>query len=192
MQSFFSRGRGIFLLVTLLISIGAGYSLMNDQPANEEQTVTPTLDLIEPYHFSFWESYALCEEYNLGCKPVSLAMEMPAEFLQMNIENLRELYPQPAWLVLEDGKEVSITHLLDGLCAEHKKIMHLGVNQSGEYLTICYGPAKVSSLGGVYLVSDIPLLSLTAEEQDKVLHGAYESSSYEELQGILDSFSESY
>lgn len=128
MQSFFSRGRGIFLLATLLISIGAGYSLMNDQPANEEQTVTPTLDLIEPYHFSFWESYALCEEYNLGCKPVSLAMEMPAEFLQMNIENLRELYPQPAWLVLEDGKEVSITHLLDGLCAEHKKIMHLGVN----------------------------------------------------------------
>lgn len=96
MQSFFSRGRGIFLLATLLISIGAGYSLMNDQPANEEQTVTPTLDLIEPYHFSFWESYALCEEYNLGCKPVSLAMEMPAEFLQMNIENLRELYPQPA------------------------------------------------------------------------------------------------
>lgn len=70
--------------------------------------------------------------------------------------------------------------------------MHLGVNQSGEYLTICYGPAKVSSLGGVYLVSDIPLISLTAEEQDKVLHGAYESSSYEELQGILDSFSESY
>ena len=117
-------------------------------------------------------------------------MQMPNDFLQLNLNDIRTLYPSPQWLIIEDGKNISLTHLLDGLCPEHKKIMHLGVNQSGEYLTVCYGPSKVSSLGGVYLVSDIPLISLSTEEQDKLLHGYYESSNYEELQGILDSFSE--
>lgn len=182
-------GWGLVFLSLLGCSGLIGYEMMNDEPLKEPE-IAQTANLIEPYQFSFWESYALCEEYNLGCKPTKLATQMPADFLRLNLEDIRALYPSPQWLIIEDGKNVSITHLLDGLCAEHKKIMHLGVNESGEYLTICYGPSKVSSLGGVYLVSDIPLVGLSAEEQDKVLHGAYESSSYEELQGILDSFSE--
>lgn len=182
-------GRIFILLTVFLGSCFLGYEMLHDEESLRPE-IMQTADLIEPYQFDFWESYALCEEYNLGCAPVRLAMQMPNDFLQLNLNDIRTLYPSPQWLIIEDGKNISLTHLLDGLCPEHKKIMHLGVNQSGEYLTVCYGPSKVSSLGGVYLVSDIPLISLSAEEQDKLLHGYYESSNYEELQGILDSFSE--
>lgn len=184
----------IFTPTIILVATFAGASIIGYQLMTDDFSTNPpveqTANLIEPYHFSFFESYALCEEYNLGCKPTVLNIEPTAELAMLSLDDIRTLYPSPQWLVIADESEVSITHLLDGLCAEHKKTLHLGVNQSGEYITICYGPSEISSQGGVYLISDVKLSNLTTQEQDKILHGYYESTNYEELQGILDSFSE--
>lgn len=181
----------IILLATFAGASIIGYQLMTDD-FSTEPPLEQAANIIEPYQLTFLESYALCEEYNLGCTPTALPIEPTAELALLSLDDIRALYPSPQWLVIANKQEITITHLLDGLCAEHKKTLHLGVNQSGEYLTICYGPSEISSQGGVYLISDVKLSNLSATEQDKILHGYYESNNYEELQGILDSFSEGY
>lgn len=181
----------IILLSTFVGASIIGYQLMTDD-FSTEPTIEQVANIIEPYHFTFFESYALCEEYNLGCQPTTLNIEPVAELALLSLDDIRTLYPSPQWLVIADEQEISITHLLDGLCNEHKKTLHLGVNQNGEYLTICYGPSAISSQGGIYLISDVKLSNLPIDEQNKIIRGYYESNDYEELQCILDSFSESY
>ena len=170
-----------------------GYTLNSTDEEPEltsEKDITDVASIIDPYNITFLERYALCDEYNLNCTAVQYDFT-PAEDLQkLNEDEINSLFPSPEWSVFLDEKDLTITHLLEGLCPEHKKIMHLGLNQSGEYITICYGPSEISSLGGVYLVSDIPFAALNSEQQEEILRGSYESQNLEELQGILDSFSE--
>ena len=192
------KNRSIFLWLCLaaFFFIGStflGYAINSAEEEPEltsKKDITDVASIIEPYNITFLERYALCDEYNLNCSATSYDFTPTEDLQKLNEEEIRTLFPSPEWSVFLDNKDLTITHLLEGLCPEHKKIMHLGLNQSGEYITICYGPSEISSLGGVYLVSDIPFAALNSEQQEQILRGSYESQNLEELQGILDSFSE--
>ena len=193
------KNRSIFLWLCLaaFFFIGSsflGYAINSADEEEPELTskkdVTDVTSMIEPYNIVFLERYALCDEYNLNCKANGYDYDSIEDLQNLSEEEIRALFPAPDWSVFLDDRDLTITHLLEGLCPEHKKTMHLGLNQSGEYVTICYGPSEISSLGGVYLVSDIPFAALNDEQKDKIIHGSYESQNLEELQGILDSLGE--
>ena len=180
------------VLVVLGVFYG-GYFWM--QGADLTENVLPSeveqAGVFEPaYQVQFLETYALCDEYNLGCKAQEIAGG--EELNGLSLEAIKAKYPADTWRVTLKGSALTICKLKAGLCADHKKIYHLGLNSSGEYLTICYGPAKVGSNGGVCLSTDIPLLNLDITQREKVLKGYYEANDLEQLQGILDSFSENF
>ena len=190
------RSTFLWLVLAALFFVGStflGYALNSSDEEPEltsEKNITDVTSIIEPYNIVFLERYALCHEYNLNCTATSYDYTPLEDLQKLSEDEIQALYPAPQWSVFLDDKDLTITHLLEGLCPEHKKTMHLGLNQSGEYITICYGPSEISSLGGVYLVSDIPFSALNDEQKEQILRGSYESQNLEELQGILDSFSE--
>ena len=160
---------------------------MNEKPplVYEEQAVSGEV----PRKVTIEEVYALCEEYQLGCEAKKLSV--PDGVKEMSMAEIRTRYGEE-WEIEEEGSEVVIRKRLPGLCEAHKGFYHLGVNSSGEYLTLCYGPAVVGSNGGVVVMTDILLSELEEGEREKVLEGYYESTSLDEMQGILDGFCEEY
>ena len=183
--------RLISVMFVLAVAFG-GYRWMTavDERISlqEQQIKEANAQVATAYQGRFREIYHLCDEYNLGCAPIPL--ELNDNLSRLTLAEIKRVYPQPDWRIEEQGTLLTIYKINKGLCQYHREIYHIGVNSGGEFLTVCYGPAIIGSNGGIFLSTDIPLANLEIEQQQKILRGEYQTNSIEELQGLLDGFSE--
>lgn len=171
----------------LLTEIDAGhYNLSEKQIA--AANVTPQ----KPRTFVWKQQYTLCTLYHLDCsaEPMPVEESVEAQIKTFTFEELAEVYPLPEWKLQEVDNEITITHNLDGLCETHRNIYHLGSNETGQYIAVYYGPSDVGSAAGAFLVTDVLLSRLSAEQIAALYDGDYEYRSQDDLIAMLDNFSE--
>lgn len=158
----------------------------------QEQWTAASMDPAAPKKFVWLEQYTVCALYELDCEPEQIEGDAGAEkeIADLELAEIAARYPLPDWSVASDDQTVTMTKNLPGMCSNHKQIYHLGVNESGEYLTVFYGPAQVGAAGGAYLITDTSWSKLSQEEREKILAGSYQFQEQEDLIAILDSFSE--
>ncbi len=158
-----------------------------------EKTVTADAEPEKPRSFQWQERSALCQQYELDCKAVPLPGDTATEAMLMNL-SLGELvtrYPIPDWTITEDADNVvTICRNVRGLCEEHQRVYHFGINESGQYLAVYFGPGIIGSDGGAFLVTDVRVENLSPEQRMEVEAGLYEFHSQDELIAMLDNFSE--
>ena len=137
----------------------------------------------------FQEGFEVCVAHQLDClQPLEAPEDI--DLSQEKLADIKKRYPEPQWLVSQEKQTITIIKLQAGLCPVHRQIAHLGVNASGEYLTIYNGPTEVAEEGGVRQVTDIAVSTLPEDVQQKLREGSMEIHSEEELIGILDGLSE--
>ena len=59
----------------------------------------------------------------------------------VTLDQMKVKYSEPDWRITESEEIVQFTKMLPGVCQVHKETVHLGVNETGEYLAIYYGPS---------------------------------------------------
>ena len=143
--------------------------------------------------FQWQEQSALCKQYELDCEPVSLPGDAATEAMLMDL-SLSELvtrYPVPDWTITENAEHVvTICRNVRGLCEQHQHVYHFGINESGQYLAVYFGPSIIGSDGGAFLVTDVLVKNLSDEQRLELENGEYEFHSQDELIAMLDNFSE--
>lgn len=192
----------IALFLVFIFSGTLSYLWMaNPKPQNKLQLPTAqepqketSLTITNETKVIFQEKYKVCQKYNLGCEPSTKELSL-VERKQLNgltIKELEQLFNKPNWQVISNlaAKKVTVIQILEGLCPEHKKIWHLGLNNSGDYIAVFYGPSEVKNEGGIYKVTEIPISHLSPVDQEKIRNYEFEFYQEDELVAILDSFSE--
>lgn len=171
----------------LLTEIGAEHYNLSEKQI-QAANVTPQ----KPRTFLWKEQHTLCALYQLDCSAVSVSVDesVEAQIKNFTFEELAEVYPLPEWSLQEVDNEVTITHNLEGLCEAHRSMYHLGSNETGQYVAVYYGPSDVGSSAGAFLVTDISLSRLSAEQIAALQAGNYEYHSQDDLIAMLDNFSE--
>lgn len=146
----------------------------------------------KPRTFCWEERHALCKEFDLDCAAQMLEQDAAVEesLRDLPLTALAERYPLPEWSVSETDRTVTICHNLEGLCERHRKMYHLGANENGQYVAVYYGPSAVGDAAGAFLVTDVPLSRLSAEQRGEVETGGFEYYSQDELIAMLDNLSE--
>lgn len=147
----------------------------------------------KPRTFRWQERSALCKQYELDCEPVPLEGDAATEAMLMDL-SLSELvtrYPIPDWTITEDDDHVvTVCRNVRGLCEKHQHVYHFGVNESGQYLAVYFGPGIIGNDGGAFLVTDIRIENLSPEQRMELDAGLYEFQSQDDLIAMLDNFSE--
>jgi len=188
---------GLFL-VFLLSSGLSFYWAVNYQPQNKPKVSVmqdPTKNvykIAKETKIILQEKYATCQKYGLKCEinEAEMIEEERSRLNGLTLEELKKLYEAENKTVEQDANKIYIISWHNGLCSEHKKIWHLGVNSSGDFVTVYYGPGKVRDEGGIYKVTEIPVAKLPQQYQTKVREYTMEFNQEEELIATLDSFSE--
>ena len=196
-KNFFAALTMLFMLFTgsaglsyLLMEVNAGnYNLSDKQIAMVD--VNP-VETEKPRTFAWKEQYAICAAYHLDCKakPMKVDESVVAQIQQFTLHELAEVYPLPEWSVEEKDNQVTITHNLEGLCSIHHNIYHLGSSENEQYVAVYYGPSDVGAAAGVFLVTEVPLHCLSAEQMTELSSGIYEYRSRDDLIAMLDNLSE--
>jgi len=189
------------LLFFIFISSGAisFYWMISSEPQQKPQI--PTVQQPEEKIFRinndteviFQEKYKICQKYGLDCAAVikKVSVSERTKLNGLTIEELKQLYAYENYCIEKtEENKVIITQLADGLCPNHKKIWHLGPNNSGDYVAVYYGPSEVKNEGGIFKVTEIPINQLPLEYQEKIKNYKLEFYQEEELIATLDSFSE--
>lgn len=169
----------------------AGYYLASAEPLAKPPTTLANTQtpLVSAKNIIFEEGNRICLEYDLNC--ISRQKSTDATLAKLSLNELAALYPAPTWQISEQNDTIYLTQATnEGLCDMHKAIRHLGVNESGEYLAVLYGPAIVGHDGGVYQVTDLRLDALDTQWQQDILSNQIEIHSDDELIGLLDGLSE--
>ena len=196
-KNFFAAVLMLCLLFTG--SAGLGYLLTEIETGNynlsEKQIAAVDVKSIEseqPRTFRWREQYALCALYELDCKakPMDVDQSVEQQIKQFTLHELAEVYPLPEWNVQAEQNNITITHNLDGLCSVHHHMYHLGSSENDQYVAVYYGPSAVGSAAGAFLVTDVPLDRLNAEQKNALHAGEYEYHSQDDLIAMLDNFSE--
>ena len=184
----FGRWLVLGLVCAFAASVYIGYQVA--QPLPQEKPITQmTSSEPEKPKIVFMQGYQICIAHDLDClQPMDAPDDI--DLSQASLEDIQKRYPEPQWLVRQKGQKIEIVEQQLGLCSVHQKIAHLGLNASGEYLTVYKGPAEVGADGGVLQVTDIPLEKLPEREQQAVREGTLEIYSEDELIGLLDGLSE--
>lgn len=165
----------------------AGYFLAVSDPMEKPPIMAINTKTLKQPEIVIKEGYAVCDKYHLSC----VKSENGEETLNdLSESQLKERYPEPRWQFTKTPNQLIFASLEPGLCQIHKEILHLGVNESGQYLAIWYGPAVVGSDGGVYQVTDLAIDHLSEDFRADVLAGNVEIYSEDELIGLLDGMSE--
>lgn len=189
---------GLFLvfLVSGALSFYMAYN-PNPQEKPEIQITKPMESLgfkiTEETQIEYGQEYQVCRKYNLNCGVYPLAVDDGErdQIINLTVEEIREIYPEEDWLIKEKDKDnLLITKKNQGLCPDHKKVWHLGENNSQDYLAVYYGPKIVGVDGGIARVTEIPLKNLSPEYQNRVRNHTIEFYNEDEMIATLDSLSE--
>ena len=159
----------------------------------EQPIVSADTEPQKPRQFQWEERYELCELYELDCEAVSQPGDEATEAMlkDLSLSELMTRYPMPDWTITErDGNVVTICRNIRGLCAIHQKVYHLGVNESGQYIAVYFGPSAVGNAAGAFLVTDVLVSRLSPEQRLELDAGVYEYYSQDELISMLDNLSE--
>lgn len=161
-------------------------------PETEKNTLLADAEPQKPRQFRWEERYQLCEQYQLDCAPVAQTGDANTEALlrSLSLSELANRYPLPEWGISEADGVVTICHNVAGLCPTHQQSYHLGSNENGQYLAVYFGPSTVGDAAGAFLITDVPLDRLSAEQIADMHAGRYEYYSQDELIAVLDNFSE--
>lgn len=159
----------------------------------EEPLVSADTQPQKPRSFQWEERYELCELYALDCKAVTKPGDEATETMlkDLSLGELASRYPTPDWIVTEnEDNVVTICRMIHGLCEVHQKVYHLGINESGQYLAVYFGPSAVGNAAGAFLVTDVLADRLSPEQRMDLDAGVYEFYSQDDLIATLDNFSE--
>ena len=159
----------------------------------EQSIVSADIEPQKPRSFQWEERHELCERHQLDCEAISQPGDAATEamLLELSLSELLNRYPIPEWSITEDDDNVvTICRNVRGLCEKHQKMYHLGINESGQYLAVYFGPGTVGTDGGAFLVTDVPVDRLSAEQRMELDAGAYEYTSQDDLIAMLDNLSE--
>jgi len=187
------------LLFIFILSSGLSfYWMANFQPQNKPKISVlqePTEDIFkvsEETKVILLEKNLVCQKYLLKCiiKGKEMIAEERSGINGLSLEELQKKYAIEDKTVEKNNEIINIISWEEGLCSEHKKIWHLGDNNSGDYVAVYYGPSEVKNEGGIYKVTEIPVSKLPLQYQEKVRKHAMEFTQEEELIATLDSFSE--
>lgn len=187
------------LLMVFIFSSGVSfYWMAKSQPQKKPKSFAVQQPIEEVFQISkdtkvvIIDRNEICQKYNLKCSVQEKELTGPSreQINYLTFEELQNKLHADNKTVEIKNNVILITTLIDGLCSEHKKILHLGVNNRGEYVTVYYGPGIVKNEGGVYKVTEIPVDQLPQKYQEKVRIHAMEFTEEEELIATLDSFSE--
>ncbi|NLT95102.1 MAG: hypothetical protein GXW85_06140 [Clostridia bacterium] len=187
------------LLTVFFLSGGLSYYwIENSRPQKKPQVPHVQEPLAEVFKISsetqifFTEKYVICQRYGLKCPEIKteFTSEQREQLNGLTFEELEEKLAQENKTFEKNNDIVTIITWKEGLCSEHKKIWHLGSNNTNEYVTVYYGPSKVKSEGGIYKVTEIPISQLPSEYQEKIRNHSMEFIEEEELIATLDSFSD--
>ena len=177
------------LTVAFALAAYIGYQVAEEPLPQEKPLTQMTSGEPEKPEIVFWQGYQVCIAHDLDClQPVEAPEDI--DLSQATLEDIQKRYPGPQWLGRQSGSKTEIIEQQEGLCSVHQKIAHLGVNASGEFLTVYQGPAEVGTDGGVLQVTDIAIEQLPVKEQQAVREGTLEIYSEEELIGLLDGLSD--
>ncbi len=146
----------------------------------------------KPRQFCWEEQHELCQLYQLGCENQVLEGDRATEEMlrELPLNEVAGRYPVPEWTVSEVDNVITICRNLPGLCEVHQQMYHLGSNENGQYVAVYYGPSAVGSAAGAFLVTDVPVVRLSAEQRSDLEQGKYEYYSQDELISMLDNLSE--
>lgn len=147
----------------------------------------------KPRRFQWEERYELCELYALDCEAVAKPGDEATETMlkELSLGELASRYPMPDWTVTEnDDNVITICRMIHGLCEVHQNVYHFGINESGQYLAVYFGPSAVGNAAGAFLVTDVLLDRLSPEQRMDLDAGVYEFYSQDDLIATLDNFSE--
>lgn len=170
------------------LSVYIGYQVAQPRPQEKPLTQMTNSEPEKP-EIVFMQGYQVCIAHQLDClQPMDAPEDI--DLSQMSLADIQKRYPEPQWLVRQEGRTIEIIEQEQGLCSVHQKIAHLALNASGEYLTVYKGPSEVGTDGGVLQVTEIPVDKLPAKEQQAVRAGTLEIYSEDELIGLLDGLSE--
>jgi len=188
------------LLLVFLISGGLSfYWAVNSQPQDKPRISVMQEPTKEIYKISketkviYQEKYSTCVKYDLNCsvKENELIGEKRDHLNGLTLEEIKKLYSiEENKTINTDVNAIYIISWKEGICSEHKNILHLGVNDTDNFVTVYYGPGKIKDEGGIYKVTEIPINDLPPQYQDKVKAHTIEFYQEEELIATLDSFSE--
>lgn len=182
------RWLALGMVLAFAVSVYVGYQAAKPEPQDKPLTQTTSSEPEKP-KIVFMQGHQVCIKHDLDClQPMDAPEDI--DLSQMSLADIQKRYPEPQWLVRQQGQKIEIIEQQQGLCSAHQKIAHLGLNASGEYLTVYKGPAEVGTDGGVLQVTEIPVDKLPAKEQQAVRAGTLEIYSEDELIGLLDGLSE--
>ncbi len=159
----------------------------------EQQILSADSEPQKPRTFRWQECYELCEKYDLDCEPIEQAGDETTEAMlkELSLDELLSRYPVPEWTITEDDDQmVTIRRNMQGLCEIHQNIYHLGINESGQYLAVYFGPSAVGDASDAFLITDVPVDRLSPEQRLELDAGEYEYSSRDDLISMLDNLSE--
>ncbi|MDK2823836.1 MAG: hypothetical protein PWQ67_2355 [Clostridia bacterium] len=188
---------GLFLVFILSSGISF-YWMINSEPQNKprlpvvQQPKEKIFKVTTETKVVLKEEYKVCQKYNLPCTGEEKLLTGSAreQLNGLTIEEISKKYAQENKIVRRENDIVNIITLFEGLCSQHKKIWHLGLNNSGDYIAVYYGPGDVQNEGGIYKVTEIPINNLPLDYQEKIKTYKLEFYQEEELIATLDSISE--
>lgn len=185
----------LILLASFATFLGVYLYMIPPEPEKKPQTavVLPPEKIVEAgTDVYIAEIYTTCEKYDLSCRTETLLTGNARQELAGKSENeVLAKYPREAgWNVVWEGKRLQLEQKKPGLCPDHQKRWHLGVEPGGEKLAVYLGPGIVGQEGGIYKNTDLIISRLPADIQEKIKAGTMEFIDLEDLIATLDSLGE--
>ncbi|MDH7577990.1 MAG: hypothetical protein QHH75_09245 [Bacillota bacterium] len=168
-----SKGYRILLYGLILVAVAGSLRFLQEQ-------VTLRRPLSPGTEISVSTVYALCNH------EVKSRAELPQK-KEMSLLDLRQVYPpRQGWRSKFIGNTLIFTRTDEELCPACRKKTHLG--EKGGYVAVMRGPAGIN--GGIVKVTNIKIISLPPELQERVRAGDLDLPDEEALLQILDSLDE--
>ncbi len=138
------------------------------------------------------ETYALCKKSGFSCGTETLLTGTERKELNNLAESeiISRYPPDQGWTVAWQGTRLYLEKIKEGLCPEHQKRWHLGLNAAGDKVAVYLGPSAVGMEGGIVRETDLLVASLPEDIRQRIREQNIEFLDWEELIATLDSLSE--
>lgn len=193
----FSRPKNLFSLIMLIslavcIAVFLWTNFSGDRPPQTTINSPPQKIVEEKTKVYIRENYSLCSQIGYSCKLDTQLTGNERKQLDNLAESeiLKKYPPEAGWTVSWQGSSLYLAKDKPGLCPEHQKRWHLGLDSTEKKIAVYLGPAAVGNEGGLVRETDLLVDLLPADLQQRVRERTIEFLSWEELIATLDSLAE--